>query len=152
MSRLRIVVADQAEAVFYDTPFLPGHLRETSRVRDVAAHLHERDLASDRPGRTHAPMGKGSRHAFGPEPHLRKQEAERFARLIARMLDEARNKDEFDELILVAAAPFLGMMRRELSRLTADRVMHVIPKDLVHGPVSDLERHLEALAAELAEA
>ena len=108
MSRLRIVVADQAEAVFYE--LAPGvHLREVARFEDAAAHGHERDFSSDRPGRTHAPMGEGLRHSFGPEPHARRDAAVRFARAIARVLEEARLRDEWDDLVLfVAGGPFIA--------------------------------------------
>lgn len=141
MSRTRIVVADQAEAVFYDTASLARPPKEVARITDPAAHLHERDFSSDRPGRCHARAG-GPRHAFGPEPQTRRLEAARFARRIARRLDEARRKEEYDDLIIVAASRFLGVMRHELSRLTTARVVHEIPKDLVHSPVAVLRRHL----------
>lgn len=149
MSRIRIVVADQAEAIFYDTPALSRRPREVARITDPMAHLHERDLASDRPGRTHPTLGT-VRHAYGPEPHMRRLEAVRFARRIARRLDEARRRHEYDDLVLVAGPRFLGELHREMSRLTNARVVHEIRKDLVHGPISLLQQHLptdEDLAA-----
>jgi protein required for attachment to host cells len=141
MSRIRIVVADQAEAVFYDAASLARPPKEVARITDPAAHLHEREFSSDRPGRCHPATG-GSRHAFGPEPQSRKLEAARFARRIARRLDEARRQEEYDDLIIVAGSRFLGVMRRELSRPTTARVVHEIPKDLVHSPIEVLRRHL----------
>lgn len=150
MSRLRIVVADQAEAVFYE--LAPGvHLREVARFEDAAAHGHERDFSSDRPGRTHAPMGEGLRHSFGPEPHARRDAAVRFARAIARVLEEARLRDEWDDLVLFAGERFLGTLRRELPPLSAERVVQAVAKDLAHHPVAELERHV-ALALERIEA
>ncbi|HET7202582.1 MAG TPA: host attachment protein [Steroidobacteraceae bacterium] len=141
MSRIRIVVADQAEAIFYDSTSLERPPKEVIRLADAAAHLHERDLRSDRPGRSHA-SGGGARHALDPVSQARKIEAARFARRIARRLDEARRRDEFDDLILVAGSRFLGMVRRELSKPTTARVVHEVAKDLVHSPVADLRRHL----------
>ncbi len=141
MSRIRIVVADQAEAIFYDTAALSRRPREVARITDPTAHLHERDLASDRPGRTHPTVGT-VRHAYGPEPHIRRLEATRFARRIARRLDEARRRHEYEDLVLVAGPRFLGELHRELSRLTSARVVHEIPKDLVHSTVPKLQQHL----------
>ncbi len=57
MSRIRIVVADQAEAVFYDAASLGMPLKEVAKFTDAAAHQHDRDFCSDRPGRTHASVG-----------------------------------------------------------------------------------------------
>ena len=148
MSRIRIVVADQAEAIFYDAPSLDARPKEVGRISDPIAHLHDRDLASDRPGRSYESVG-GARHAIAREndPRSRRRCASRGA---SRAASTTRcRKGEFDELIVVAGPPFLGLMRSELSRPTRERVVHEIRKDLVHGPVEALRRHLPASAAEL---
>jgi len=148
MSRIRIVVADQAEAIFYDAPSLEARPTEVGRISDPIAHQHDRELASDRPGRSYESVG-GARHAIERENDPRWQEAVRFARRISCRLDDALRKGEFDELIVVAGPPFLGLIRSELSRPARDRVVHEIRKDLVHGPVEALRRHLPSSAAEL---
>jgi len=148
MSRIRIVVADQAEAIFYDTPSLQAQPREVAHISDPLAHQHDRDFSSDRPGRSYESVG-GQRHAIEREDDPRQREAVRFAKRISRRLDEARRKGEYDELIVVAGPPFLGLMRKEMSRPTRERVVHEVRKDLVHSPVESLRRHLPASAAEL---
>jgi protein required for attachment to host cells len=148
MSRIRIVVADQAEAIFYDAPSLEARPTEVGRISDPVAHQHDRELASDRPGRSYESVG-GARHAIERENDPRWQEAVRFARRISCRLDDALRKGEFDELIVVAGPPFLGLIRSELSRPARERVVHEIRKDLVHGPVEALRRHLPSSAAEL---
>jgi protein required for attachment to host cells len=148
MSRIRIVVADQAEAIFYDAPSLEARPTEVGRISDPVAHQHDRELASDRPGRSYESVG-GARHAIERENDPRWQEAVRFARRISCRLDDALRRGEFDELIVVAGPPFLGLIRSELSRPARERVVHEIRKDLVHGPVEALRRHLPSSAAEL---
>ena len=148
MSRIRIVVADQAEAIFYDTPSLQAQPKEVAHISDPLAHQHDRDFSSDRPGRSYESVG-GQRHAIEREDDPRQREAVKFAKRISRRLDEARRKGEYDELIVVAGPPFLGLMRKEMSRPTLERVVHEIRKDLVHSPVESLRRHLPASAAEL---
>ena len=148
MSRIRIVVADQAEAIFYDTPSLQAQPREVAHLSDPLAHQHDRDFSSDRPGRSYESVG-GQRHAIEREDDPRQREAVKFAKRISRRLDEARRKGEYDELIVVAGPPFLGLMRKEMSRPTRERVVHEIRKDLVHSPVESLRRHLPESAAEL---
>jgi protein required for attachment to host cells len=148
MSRIRIVVADQAEAIFYDTPSLQAQPKEVAHISDPLAHQHDRDFSSDRPGRSYESVG-GQRHAIERENDPRQREAVRFAKRISRRLDEARRKGEYDELIVVAGPPFLGLMRKEMSRPTRERVVHEIRKDLVHSPVESLRRHLPESAAEL---
>jgi protein required for attachment to host cells len=141
MSRIRIVVADQAEAIFYDTGALQVRPKEVARISDPLAHQHNRDFSSDRPGRSYESVG-GARHAIARENDPRSLEAVRFAKRVARRLDTARRAGEFDELIVVAGPQFLGLMRAELSNPTRARVVHEIHKDLVHGSVEDLRRHL----------
>ena len=148
MSRIRIVVADQAEAIFYDTPSLQAQPKEVAHISDPLARQHDRDFSSDRPGRSYESVG-GQRHAIEREEDPRQREAVRFAKRISRRLDEARRKGEYDELIVVAGPPFLGLMRKQMSRPTRERVVHEIRKDLVHSPVESLRRHLPESAAEL---
>jgi protein required for attachment to host cells len=148
MSKFRILVADQAEAIFYDSSSLETRPKEVARISDPEAHLHDRDFSSDRPGRSYESVG-GARHAIEREDDPRQRQAVRFARRVARRLDEARRKDEFDSLVVVAGPPFLGIMRQELPKLTRARVVHEIRKDLVHSPVDSLREHLAATAEEL---
>ena len=145
MTRFRILVADQAEAVFYDSTSLGAAPKEVARITDPTAHLHDRDLMSDRPGRSYESFG-GARHALERENDPRQREAVRFARRIARRLDEARRKDEFERLVVVAGPPFLGLLRHAMSKPTKACVAHEIHKDLVHGPIAVLREHLAASA------
>ena len=91
MSRIRIVVADQAEAIFYDLSSLKAHPIEVARMSDPAAHLHDRDFSSDRPGRSYESFGK-ARHAIEGENDPRRREAVKFAKEIATRLDLDRRK------------------------------------------------------------
>jgi protein required for attachment to host cells len=147
MNRIRIVVADQAEAIFYDAPSLDARPHEVGRISDPIARQHDRELASDRPGRCYESVG-GARHAIERENDLRYQEAVRFARRISCRLDDALNRGEFEELVVAAGPPFLGLMRSEMSQQVKKRVVHEIHTDLVHGPVEALRRHLPESAAE----
>ena len=72
MSRIRIVVADQAEAIFYDAASLQARPTEVARISDPVAHLHEQDLVSDRPGRGHASVS-GARYSMDLEGDPRKR-------------------------------------------------------------------------------
>jgi protein required for attachment to host cells len=143
MSRYRILVADQAEAIFYDAPTLGTRPKEVARISDPLAHLHDREFATERPGRTHESQGN-MRHSIQREDTPRRAEAVRFARRIARKLDDARRKDEFEQLVVVAGPPFLGLVREELSRPTRARVAREIRKDLVHSAPEVLARRLAA--------
>ena len=148
MSRYRILVADQALAVFYDAARLDQAPIEIERLSQPDARLHDRDLGRDRPGRSYESVG-GARHAVEREGGPHQRAAAQFARRVGRRLDEARRNDEFDQLVIVAGPRFLSMVRKQLPRLTRARVVIEIPKDLVHGPADGLRSHLSAARAEI---
>lgn len=145
MSRYRILVADQAVAIFYDAPTLRAAPKEVARISDPLARLHDRDFGTERPGRSHESQG-AVRHSIQGEQTPRRTEAVRFARRIARRLDDARRNEEFEQLVVVAGPPFLGLVREELSGPTRARVACEIRKDLVHSPPQALARQLAASA------
>jgi protein required for attachment to host cells len=148
MGNLRIVVADQTEAVFYETASLRAEPREIARIRNPAGQKQERELVTDRPGRGHSRFGT-NRYSMSNGSTARREYAERFARRIARRLDKARRSEEFGDLIVVAGPTFLGLMRENLSPLTRARVVHEVRKDLVRSPVQALRTHLPTRRAEL---
>ena len=91
----------------------------------------------------------GARHAIERENDPRQREAIRFAREIARALEEARRNAEFDQLIVVAGPSFLGLLRAELAPATKACVVHEVHKDLVHSPPEALLQHLPQAPAGL---
>ena len=147
--RIRIVVANQAEAAFYDLESRAGEPKFVTRLTDPLAHLHDRDLKSDRPGRfsDHAPLGPGRRgatahHGTGGERRPRRHEAEVFARQVAEQLEHARRSAEFDRLVVMAAPTFLGVLRKVLPESVRLRVAAEVDKDLVTEPPASVRAHI----------
>ncbi len=148
MGKIRIVVADQSEAIFYESPTLRSVPREVLRITNPAGHKHERELVTDRPGRGHDRFGTG-RHSIEDGTTARREYAGRFVRRIARRLDRDRRNADFDELIVVAGPSFLGLVRETLPARTRALVVHEVRKDLVHSPVQALRAHLPTRRTEL---
>jgi protein required for attachment to host cells len=147
--RIRIVVADQSEADFYQLEQRGAPPQFVQRLEDAEAHLHDRDLKSDRPGRLfdHAPTVGGRRgavahHATGGERNPRRIEAKRFARRIADALDEERRQDRYDRLVVMAPPTFLGLLREEIPPAVHAMMSAEIGKDLVHEPPETLSAYL----------
>jgi protein required for attachment to host cells len=147
--RIRIVVADQAEARFYDMHLPEKSLRPSGRLLDPSARLHERDLVSDRPGRVfdRAPMpatrrGAMAHHDTGGERSARRYAAMAFARRIVQQLDLARRQGRFERVVLMANPRFLGMLRRVLPPRLGECVAAAVPKDLVHQGERAVRAHL----------
>ena len=149
--RVRIVVADQSEADFYELEQRGLPPQFVQRLEDADAHLHDRDLKSDRPGRVfdHAPTagdrrGAVAHHSTGGERNPRKVEARRFARRIAQALEQARRQNRYDRLVLMAPPAFLGLLRAEMPATVHAIVSAEIGKDLVHEPPGALSEYLPA--------
>lgn len=154
--RMRIVVADQSEARFYDTDHFDSELKLVGHLVDPKARLHDRDFNSDRPGRVfdHAPPATGRRggvghHGTGGERHPHRHEAELFAHQIAAELEKALGQDQFERLILVAGPRFLGQLRAVLPKSLDLSVAAEIHKDLVHATDAVIRQHVprEAFAS-----
>ncbi|HEY7740634.1 MAG TPA: host attachment protein [Steroidobacteraceae bacterium] len=138
-----VVVADQAEARIY---LMRGaSLRLAAALENPSAHLHDRDLKSDRPGRVfdRAPPARGRRgavghHSTGGERKPRRQLAAEFARSIATAAAANRRESGFDRLVLVAGPRLLGQLRRALPAGLRTRVAAEVAKDWVHLPAATL--------------
>jgi protein required for attachment to host cells len=146
-----VVVADQSEARVY---LLRGAaIRLAASLENPAAHLHDRDLKSDRPGRVYdrAPpargrRGAGAHHATGGERKPRRQVAIAFARDIAAAVGASRRTARFDRLVLVAAPRFLGMLRRSLPATLRAQVVAEYAKDWVNLPTAKVRARIATAA------
>jgi protein required for attachment to host cells len=76
------------------------------------------NLVSDRSG-SHTGTGHG---AFVQATDPKHHEAERFAQEVTRELDEGRVNNAYDRLILVASAPFMGLVNSRLPELVRSKL------------------------------
>ena len=63
---------------------------------------------------------------------------------MAERLDERLRQGRFDELQIVAAPRFLGLLRKTLSPAVLSTVTRQIDKDLINTPNEELARRLES--------
>ncbi len=150
---IRIVVANEGEAHFYDTSRPGAPLTEAGHLENPSAHLHDRDLKSDRPGRVfdRAPSGTGRRgavshHGVGGERRPRRHEAELFARHVVEALETARREERFERVVLIAAPAFLGLLRAALPKSLRSSVAAEVDKDLVRQPEEAIQAQLPRAA------
>ncbi len=147
-----VVVADQAEARIYLLRSGTA-LRQIGKYANPGAHLHDRDLKSDRPGRiftsARAPAGRRSavaHHATGGERKPRRELATAFARRISGEFAAVAKATPFDRLFLIAEPRFLGTLRRALPAALRAKVTAEIAKDLMHLPTAQLRARVTAAA------
>ncbi len=147
--RVRVVVADQSEARFYDVERYDGELRPAGEISDPLAHLHNREMQSDRPGRKfdRAPLRSGRRgstahHGVGSDRKPRRHEAALFAHRIGHEIAAAQRAARFDRLVLIAPPAFLGLLREALPAALRQIITAEIAKDLVHEPPSTVRGYV----------
>jgi protein required for attachment to host cells len=137
-----VLVADGKRAAIFhnDGPNrglapVPGHRYETALPPD-------RELRSDKPGRTFDSAGGGQRHGISPPTDYHRLEKERFAEGIAEKLETAALANEFDRLVVVAAPQTLGVLRGALRQHATAKLTGTIDKDLTEESAARIAAHL----------
>jgi len=141
MNNVWVVVASNTRCRIFAQHKHNGPLEELEDLVHPEGRLHERRLASDRPGRTFDRAGEG-RHAKGNPVKPQEQENIRFAKDVADKIDAARKQDKFERLVLIAEPGFLGQLRQGLPAATQQRLSAELHKNLVEA---DPDRIREAL-------
>lgn len=139
-----IVVADAGAARIFVLAGPRQRIR-LKPVRELSADIKpSREIASDRPGRTHDRGGQG-RHAEEPPTDPKRHAKASFAREVAQVLDDERRKNSFAALTVVAPPQFLGDLRGVMSGELRAMVETEINKDLTKLPVHELTPQLQDL-------
>jgi protein required for attachment to host cells len=130
---VRIVVADERQAAFYDMTRPSGPLAVVGNLENGAGGKRDIDVETDRAGRRFG--GMGHHHGVDGERSTIQHDLTLFARAVAQRIYEDRNRHVFDKLVLVAPPKVLGMLRQMLPDSCKDSIASEIAKDLLHrGP------------------
>ncbi len=148
--RVRVIVADQSEARFYDLNGMDARLQPAGRLTDPDVHSQEDVLAADgnTRGYDRSAVGDGGRKVSlasrqaSSEPRPRKDAAMRFARQVAAELDTARRSVGFDRIVLMAGPAFIGLLRSALSESVRATLVAEVRKDLVRQDESIVHAYI----------
>ena len=141
MSKIWIVVADEAITRILSTSKSTEPLVEINSLSSFEAHDREQDLVSDRPGRGSNGSGEG-RHAMDEKTTHKEHNALRFAKQLSDLLEKNRQSKTYTKLIIVAAPRFLGSLRKEIGKGVSDLVSLEIDKDLTKMDPQAIREHL----------
>lgn len=154
MKTVWILVADEGVARIVAAQGENARLEEVEKITDAGAHADNADLRRDAYGRRAQATVQGD--AGHPGAHTGRtatvvssagedeihQEAQLFARRVAKLLEDARNGRRFDELVIVAPPRFLGLLRRALPASVAGVVTRELGKDYCQLPDQDLQQRM----------
>jgi protein required for attachment to host cells len=138
---IRIVVADEREASFFDAAALNSPWSVQGSIRNPVAGLKDSDLESDREGRRFggiASNGQMHHHGVDGERSAERHELTLFAKQVAQCIDSGRVNHEFDRLILVAPPKVLGLLRQGLSAAAQALLTAEVAKDVVRRTPNDI--------------
>lgn len=139
-----VVVANRSSARVYEADSLRGPLRLLHDLDKPQAQERERDLVSDRPGRSFDRNGPG-RHAMDVAVDPREELAREFAREVAGVIEDGRKAASFERLVLVAGPRFLGYLRACLTDATSRLVAGEVSKNVTDLDAERILEYLEAL-------
>jgi protein required for attachment to host cells len=141
-----VVVADEAIARILRWSDSGNALEPVDEITDPDAHASGQDLRRDAYGRRASTgtgaqrLGAGTTASAGQsEQH---QEAEVFARRVARHIEQAWHQHRFSGLQIAAAPRFLGLLRQSLDPEVCDALQGDIDKDWVHARNDEIAQHL----------
>jgi protein required for attachment to host cells len=135
MTTTWIVAADESRARVLQVTDREQRFTEVENLTNPSARLQDRDIETDARGRF--PGGNTWEPQVGAVEHGN----ELFAKRVGDYLDQARQDNRYDQLVLVAPPKFLGTLRKELHKEVEKLVADELPKDLSWFNARDMERY-----------
>ncbi|MDH3818400.1 MAG: host attachment protein [Myxococcales bacterium] len=139
MAKTWILVGHDAGARVFENRGPGKGLELVETIEHPEGRLRDRDIDSDRPGRSFRKDSGDPRRAAmsrGESPHDRA--ISDFARALANKLQRARVGNQYERLVLVAPPRFLGLLRASLDGPTAQLVVGSLDKDLATRKEAEL--------------
>ncbi len=133
-----VVVADSEKAMFM-VNLTDGEDPNFDVVRvDEEDNPPDREQSANRRGRVQESAGSGV--SAYQETDFHELQKERFAADLADKLYRMAHAGRFEHLVVVASPQVLGVLRGEIHKEVADRIVAEIPKTLTNHPVNEIER------------
>lgn len=144
LTKIWILVAHRSGARILENKGPRKGLDLIQQIEHPEGRLKNREIDSDKPGRSYDSKGVG-RHAYSNEHPPTAHVAEQFAKQLSEVLDHGRTRQRFDKLVLVAEPRFLGNLRAAIPAQTAALICATMDKDLGGVETRDLPKHLNAV-------
>ena len=140
-ARTWIVLADAATARVYEPQAGRRDWKLIAELAHPQSRQKESELGRDKPGRVK--QSTGSRAAMEPPTPRKEVEIEKFARQIAKTLDDALVRKAYDRLVLAAPPEFVGVLRGLLPERVEQCIAATVEKDYLHLDLPEARERLE---------
>jgi protein required for attachment to host cells len=133
-----VVVADSEKALFLRNLTDGEDPNLVVEGKHTEANPPDREQTANERGRQSE--STGPRNYAYDETDFHELQKERFASHLAEMLYERAHRGAFDKLVLVASPQVLGVVRDEMHKEVADKLIATIDKTLTNNPLPEIER------------
>jgi len=137
-----IIVADESAATFYARKSRRGPITELFRLSNEAGRKKTGELISDRGGRSFDSHGQGRHTMVKEKSGPKKRAIIAFAKDIAKRINNAIHEGNCDEIALIAAPRFLGVLRDALVKAGNIVPAVTIDKEMIGQDADAIERLL----------
>lgn len=141
-----ILIADGAHARILENDGPGKGLTAVEGMNFSQAHLQNKDINSDKSGRSFSSVGSG-RSAYESAVSPVDQREAHFVVEVAEILEKCFREGKFSRLIIAADPTSLGNIRGKLSKEVTAAVLAELPKDLTNLPTAKLGSHFDELLA-----
>lgn len=141
MQKTWVVAAESSRARVFAADNRVGPLTEVEDFAHAEGRARDQDLVSDKAGRGFGGAIEG-RHGVEKQGDAKYNDTVAFARRIVERIELGRAKGEFEQLVLIAAPEFLGILRQHLSANTMKLVGKTIDKNLVQKNESEIRGYV----------
>ncbi len=138
-----VIVADESAATIYARKSQHGPLTELFQLANETGRKKIGELISDRGGRSFDSHGQGRHTMVKEQTGPKKRASVAFAKDIASRINNAVRDGSCDEIVLIAAPRFLGVLRDALEKAGNVIPAVTIDKEMVGRDVADIEKLLE---------
>jgi protein required for attachment to host cells len=142
MATTWILVAEDSSARILKTGSRIGALQEHDRLEYDAGQLGQQDSMHDAPADADVMVRRDGHHTLLSLRNPRQQGPISFVEQVADYLDQAFNRNEFNQLIIIALPAFAGLLRKNLSNRAVAAVVMQMERSLGHHTVDEIRRHL----------
>lgn len=137
MGPILVLVGDRGRARLFRLEQDVPDLEEIRDMINPALHMPEHLMARDRQGRSFK-GSRGGHVALGDEHKYKRLGAARFAREVAKAVQECCRAQPYARIYMIADPEFTGLMRPQLAAKRLKTPLTGIPKNLTRHAVSEI--------------
>jgi protein required for attachment to host cells len=137
-------LADSSAARLYEARGLRIPWTLVQEFEHPQSRAKGRDLLAERPGRAKQRMS-ANRSSTEPRTPVKEVEAGRFARMLAKAVEDGVSKKACHQIALVAPPHFMGLLRKQLSPRARKLVTILLEKDYLQLDAKEVAERVRRL-------